>query len=196
MKRRVTESVFLAAAVGAAVGLGCAPRTRFDPSTGREDGGLRLLDVRHVAQSAEASCGPAALAMVLGYWGVEADAAAMTREVASGAKLEVTAGELRELARTRGLESRLVSMSVGGLLRSVGLGRPVIVARMVEGGGHFEVLVGYHEARRYLVIDDPAGGLYRVGLEDFMRAWSAPGVGRLAVIVAPVEKRAAGRAEP
>jgi len=170
---------------------GCGPRAAFnaDAAVARRDPALRLIALRHVAQTDEIGCGPAALAMVLGHWKTGPTAEDIVRGMGAtggGGGADVTAGEIRDYAKGLGLGARLVSWTTGALVRSVGLGRPVIVARTIDGEGHFEVVVGYHETRGYFVIDDPGRGLHRIGREAFERDWSAPGVGRLALIVAPV----------
>jgi len=194
MKAWSARRVLAAGACAAALALpgGCGPRTAFRPPAAGRDPALRLIRLRHVAQTDEIGCGPAALAMVAGHWKAGPSAADIVRGMGAGGGADVSAGELRDYAKGLGFEARLVSWTMGALVRSVGLGRPVIVARTVEGQGHFEVVVGYHETRGYLVIDDPAGGLYRIRREEFERDWSAPGVRRLALIVAPAARRSKG----
>ena len=161
---------------------GCDPRRAFDAAGAGDRSGVTLIEIGHVQQKGPADCGPAALAMVLRYWGIEGEATPT-----AGGRSGIRAGELRDFAADLGLEAQLVRSDLAGVLAAVEAGRPVIVARKVAGVGHFEVVFGFDPRSRYLVIDDPARGRYRIGYDDFLRDWDAPGVGRLALMVAPRE---------
>ncbi len=176
MKLRQWLCVLLMAAASA----GCDPRRAFEAPRAGGASAVRLIKIGHIRQKGPADCGPAALAMVLQYWGIEGDAS----PTASGRE-GIRAGDLRSFAADLGLETKLLKGDLAMVLAEIKAQRPVIVARKVAGFGHFEVVCGFDSEARYLVIDDPARGRYRIGYDDFLRDWDAPGVGRLALMIAP-----------
>jgi ABC-type bacteriocin/lantibiotic exporter with double-glycine peptidase domain len=132
-------------------------------------------NVPFVAQRTAHDCGPAALAMVLGYFRVPA-AAAEHPEFAGG---DVRAGTLRDVARAQGLEAFVVSGTFDDLFAQIGRGRPVLVGLakpMALTGGralaHYEVVVGISRSKRQILSLDPATGLRENTLEGFAREWA------------------------
>jgi ABC-type bacteriocin/lantibiotic exporter with double-glycine peptidase domain len=143
-----------------------------------DPGWVRVRGVPFVGQRTESDCGPAALAMVLRFWGV-------TGTLESGGA--ATAGELRDFARSRGLQAFLIKGDPNDVAEHIAHGRPLIVGLGKQYGrktlGHFEVLVGYHAQRRRFLTLDPASGWRENGAEGFAREWAA--AEQLLLIVLP-----------
>jgi ABC-type bacteriocin/lantibiotic exporter with double-glycine peptidase domain len=142
-------------------------------------------DVPFVAQQSDSDCGPAALAMVLAHFGVPASLAEV---VAADPPRDggVRAGDLRDLARAKGLSAFVVAGTFADLFEQLGQGRPVLVglAKPMTGGralAHYEVVVAIDHRDHRLLTLDPARGLSENSLEAFAREW-AP-TGRVTLIV-------------
>lgn len=143
-------------------------------------------DVPFVGQRTARDCGPAALAMVLGYFRAPA-ASAEHPEFAGG---DVRAGTLRDVARAQGLDAFVVSGTLDDLFAQVGHGRPVLVGLakpMALTGGralaHYEVVIGLNRSKRLILSLDPATGLRENTLEGFAREW-AP-TKQVAIVIFP-----------
>jgi ABC-type bacteriocin/lantibiotic exporter with double-glycine peptidase domain len=142
-------------------------------------------DVPFVAQRSDFDCGPAALAMVLGHFGLGttlADAVASNAARTGG----VRAGDLRDLARAKGLAAFVVAGTFADLFAELAQGRPVLVglAKPMTGGraiAHYEVVVAIGKRDRRLLTLDPAAGLRENSLQGFAQEW-AP-TGRVTLIV-------------
>ncbi len=207
MTRQAAFAAF--ALVGASGCASTAGHSRaFDPDQLDPTAGwLVATPVALVAQEGSKDCGAAALAMVVGRWGVQftLDEAVQALEATSaaapgagggagagaggggGSGGGVRLGDLRDLARSLGLKAFAISGERATLLHELGAGRPVIVGLHVPGGpgearSHYEVLVGAQPADGRFVTLDPASG-WRVrdwtGLDD---AWRPAGRPALVVL--------------
>lgn len=142
-------------------------------------------NVPFVHQQSDSDCGPAALAMVLGHFGVQAtlaDVVALDPPDSEG----VRAGALRDVARGKGLAAFVVPGTFEDLFTELGQGRPVLVglAKPMTGGravAHYEVVVAIDRRERQVLTLDPGRGLRQNSLEGFAREW-AP-TGRVAIVV-------------
>jgi hypothetical protein len=149
---------------------------------------LVVLDVPFVAQT-EATCGGAAAAMLLRYWGV-ADVQAEDFAPLIDARREgIPAGPLAEAIAARGLEVRVARAGPADLAAEIASGRPVL-ALVDSGGGrrHWVVVIAFAAGR--VLVNDPAAGPYRLWAESaFRRSWSA--TNGLALLAAPSQLRPA-----
>jgi ABC-type bacteriocin/lantibiotic exporter with double-glycine peptidase domain len=142
------------------------------------------LGVPYVPQEKD-TCGAAALAMVLGYWGSTTphdEIAAALREP----ELRGIRGErLAAFARDRGLFALAYEGDMAQLREYVAKGRPLIVAwRIGRGRFHDVVVVGLEEGA--LVVHDPAeGASRRVAARDFEERWAGAAHWTLLVMPAP-----------
>lgn len=164
------------------------------PDVDREPGWVLVRGVPFVHQESEADCGAAAMAMALSYWGQPATLAAIiaARPPHDGG---IAAGELRDLARARGLQAFLVPGTFVDLDTQLRRGRPVVVglAKPIAGNRalqHYEVVIGLNRAERRVLTWDPAQGLRENSLEGFAREWIP--AHQLALILFP---RTAARGE-
>ena len=142
-------------------------------------------DVGFVRQQSDSDCGPAALTMVLGHFGIRAtlaDVSALSPPDDDG----VRAGTLRDVARSRGLAAFVVPGTFADLFAELGHGRPVLVglAKPMTGGRaitHYEVVVAIDRKDRQILTLDPGRGARVNTLEGFAREWSS--TGRVAILM-------------
>jgi ABC-type bacteriocin/lantibiotic exporter with double-glycine peptidase domain len=153
----------------------------------RQEGWTRVPNVPVIRQESEHECGVAALAMILGRWGVAAPASAL-RSSLPRSDHGIQARALREAARDRGFHAYIVSASQADLVREVRAQRPVLVGLVQRYSGnkaltHYVVVVGLNEARRRVLMLDPGRGPREDDQASFDREWQD--AGRLALVVAP-----------
>jgi ABC-type bacteriocin/lantibiotic exporter with double-glycine peptidase domain len=177
----VSRAGLLIPAAALVVAAGCYTGSARDVSTSQrleaahDPSWLVVDDVPFVAQHADGDCGPAALAMVLGHFGVEVAPAEIAGREA-GSAVGVRAGTLRDVARAKGLEAFVVSGTFEDLFSQLERGRPVLVgvAKPIAAGearAHYEVVVGINRQARLIRSLDPARGLRENTLEGFAREW-------------------------
>ncbi len=140
------------------------------------------LDVPFVPQQGD-TCGPAALAMVLRYWGRAASHEELARELDARELKGVAGSRLAEAARSRGLTAVAYRGDAGQLRDFVGKGRPLVVAWDMGGGRFHNVVVVGFEGED-VVVHDPAQGASRtVKRAAFEERWA--GAGRWTLLVMP-----------
>jgi ABC-type bacteriocin/lantibiotic exporter with double-glycine peptidase domain len=144
--------------------------------------GATLLAVPYVPQRKD-TCGPAALAMVLRYWGRPV----LHDELAAALvdpELHGTAGSrLADVARDEGLRAVAFSGDLAALREAVARGRPPVVAWAMGGGRYHNVVVVGFEGESPVVHDPARGAARRVPLDRFETRWA--GAGRWTLLVAP-----------
>lgn len=141
-----------------------------------------VLDVPFVPQ-VEDTCGPAALAMVLRFWGRSASHDELAAELGARELRGVAGSRLAEAARSRGLTAVAHRGDLDQLRDYVGKGRPLVVAwDMGRGRFHNVVVVGFDGED--VVVHDPAQGAARtVERATFERRWA--GAGHWTLLVMP-----------
>src|SRR2546428_583613 len=134
------------------------------------------LDVPFVAQRKD-TCGAAALAMVLRYWGDDATHDDVARTLLTPELHGIAGSRLAEFARGRGMEAVAYKGDVANLRDFVGKGRPLIVAwDMGRGRYHDVVVIGFDDQRRTVVVHNPAEGASRaVKSGTFEKRWAGAG---------------------
>src|SRR6185312_5680762 len=150
---------------GAGLGAGCRPG----------------LDVR-----ARRPVRAAAVGRRLRPGGAGHGAAALRSAHHAGRAGGVRAGDLRDVAREKGLAAFVVAGTFGDLSEQLARGRPVLVglATPMTGGralAHYEVVVAIDRRDGRLLTLDPGRGLREDSLAGFAREW-AP-TGRVTLIV-------------
>jgi len=154
----------------------------------------RVEGVPPVRQIASEDCGAAALAMVLGYWGLPITREAVGAGTANPAAAAhgIRAAALRDFARQQGLQAFLVEGDFAELERELGRHRPILVGVMKRYGQriypHYEVVVGMSRRDQSVLTLDPAHGLRVNSREGFIAEWTA--AGRLTLIVFPSPRAA------
>jgi ABC-type bacteriocin/lantibiotic exporter with double-glycine peptidase domain len=152
-----------------------------DDSWNRVDG---VLPVRQIARE---DCGAAALAMVLGYWGLPIARDDISAAHPSAPERGIKAVALRDFARRQGLEAFVIQGDLADLDRELARHRPVLVGVMKRTSRrvypHYEVVVGISRGKQRILTLDPAHGLRVNSREGFAAEWAA--AGRLTLIVFP-----------
>lgn len=189
---RALPTLVLASLLGAACTVnaytGAARELR--PEAFRTEPGWLVVDgVPLLRQRGQHDCGPAALAMVLGYWHPELPAARFT----SAPTVERTsARELRSRAYALGLTAFVVEGTLEDIAFELRRKRPMIVGVVKPTAtgnvAHFEVVVGLHVASQRIATLDPGAGLRQNSLVDFLREWIP--TGRVLLVVLPRAPRA------
>jgi hypothetical protein len=159
------------------LGGGCARVTldevRADVARGH---GHLLTTVPFVAQEAY-HCGPAALAMVLRYWGAEADATEIGRALYLPSARGVLNLELEFHARRRGFRTEAFAGTLDRARDELRRGRPLIVFQDLGVSPvsipHFAVLVGYDDRAGVVVLHSGPTAYRVVGYAEFLRTWQA-----------------------
>ena len=142
------------------------------------------LDVPYVPQQKD-TCGAAALSMVLQYWGVAVSHDEVADELLQPELRGIAGSRLDDFASARGMTAVAHAGDIDHLRDHVARGRPLIVAwAMGRGRYHDVVVIGVDDARRRVVLHDPARGAARaIGLDTFRRRWE--GAGYWTLLVAP-----------
>jgi ABC-type bacteriocin/lantibiotic exporter with double-glycine peptidase domain len=161
--------------------IGCAPayqgsaRPFAKASLAREPGWVAVQDVPLLRQEHERDCGPAAVTMVLRFWGKPASAELVREQAHTPLDQGVQAGALRDVLRERGLLAYLIEGTVDDLERELTAGRPVVVglAKPYTNAiwGHYEVVAGLNRARGLVATVDPGRGWSVNTIEGFLREW-------------------------
>jgi ABC-type bacteriocin/lantibiotic exporter with double-glycine peptidase domain len=143
-----------------------------------------VLEVPYVPQQKD-TCGAAALAMVLQYWGVAVSHDEVAAQLLKPELHGIAGSDLAAFASARGLTAIAHAGDIDHLRAHVGKGRPLIVAWAMGRGRHHDVVViGFDDARGRVVVHDPARGPARhVDIETFRRRWR--GAGHWTLLVAP-----------
>ncbi len=146
-----------------------------------------VLPVPFVAQE-EDTCGAAALAMVLQFWGEPSSQDAIARELFQPELHGILGSRLADWAQKRGLTAVAYEGDMEQLRVYVDKGRPLIVAWKLKGGRfHNVVVVGFDDQRRQVLVNDPGEGPARgVALDVFEKRWA--GADHWTLLVLPKAK--------
>lgn len=158
----VTAIRILAAAAGAVLFSGCATlssdRVIGDIRSGAGAGSY-VEGVPFIRQE-PGQCGPAALAMLAQYWGVDADPADIAGEIYLPSVRGTLNVDLAAYAERFGFWVRSYQGDIGDLKGKLDAGVPVIVLARLPGlfrrPNHYFVVVGYEDRRRVLVVHSGA----------------------------------------
>ncbi len=124
----------------------CSP-FKSAPESLRQKEGVVWLEVPYVSQAQDNDCGPAALASVLKYHGVEVSLEKISDEIYISSIGRTLLPDMENFARSRGLETISGRGTAAQLKQAIDAGRPVIV--LMDTGstlarrGHYIVITGY-----------------------------------------------------
>lgn len=144
-------------------------------STARAAAPVELSEVPFYPQTAY-HCGPAALAMLLGWSGVSADPKRLAAELYIPDKHGTLQPEL--LARARGSNrlAYIIPARLSGLLRELESGHPVLVLQNLGLSWyplwHYAVVIGVQPASGNLVLRSGKERRHVVSVETFERTWA------------------------
>lgn len=162
-----------------------------------QPGWVRIDDVNLVRQKGIKDCGSAALSTVLEY--LQPNGPATLERAAIDAALReepgqgLSAGQLRDYARSQGFDAFVIKGALDDLKHEVDAGRPVIVGvhKPLSDGealAHYEVFVGYHPEREEVITLDPARGMRQFPIDGFMTEWESAGL--VTLVIMPRQGRA------
>lgn len=136
---------------------------------------LMVRQVGAVRQTSETTCGAAALASVLGYWGKPTTVAEIIVAHPPRPSRGIPAGDLRDFARKRGLSAFLIAGTQADLSSEIAGGRPVLVGLVKGQGrdsfGHYAVVVGMRRDGSRVLMMDPAKGWRDQQANAFLSEW-------------------------
>jgi predicted double-glycine peptidase len=189
-QRAARAAILTAIVVGLGVG-GCyrgTARTVSLEDIDREPGWTVVKGVPLVRQQEPHDCGAAALAMVLGRWGVEDAAPAIRTAVVASDDRGASARGLRQFARDKGLRAFLISGAQTDLEHELRAQRPVLVGLVQRYVGHkalshYEVVIGFNAMTHRVLLLDPGHGARVDDVAAFDQEWKD--AGRLTLVVAP-----------
>ena len=129
------------------------------------EGWYRATATPVVRQHQETDCGLAALAMVAGAWGRRWSVDDLSRQLSPSPR-GVKLGDLRDLARARGLDAYAIRGTTGDLATELSAGRPVVLGLLLpydrgHNASHYEVAVALRPDDGTVVTIDPASGQWR-----------------------------------
>jgi ABC-type bacteriocin/lantibiotic exporter with double-glycine peptidase domain len=170
---RAALLLLLAGLLGNGCGGASLDAVRADVTAGH---GHLISTVPFIAQEAY-QCGPAALAMVLRYWGAAADAEQIGRALYLPSARGVLNLELEFEARRRGFRAQAFEGTLERAKTELRRGRPLIVFQDLGRGPlsvpHFAVLVGYDDRAEVVVLHSGTTEYHLLPYAEFHRTWAA-----------------------
>lgn len=131
---------------------------------------VKLLNVKPCRQTS-GLCGPAALKMVLAYYGVRKSERELARLSGAVRTRGAEAPGLARAARRLGFKARIKDRAtLGDIKKFVDKGIPVIVDWFSGDDGHYSVVVGIRESTIYLQ-DPELGKVRKMDAKTFLRVW-------------------------
>jgi len=133
------------------------------------------------------TCGAAALAMVMGYWGREVPHREIAAALVESELQGIRGSRLADFARGRGMTAIAFAGDVQVLRDHLASGRP-LVAAIDAGRGrlHDVVVVGFDDERAEAIVHDPArGASRRIAAKDLDKRWAKSG--HWSLLVTPSE---------
>jgi predicted double-glycine peptidase len=132
-------------------------------------------------------CGPAALATVLGYWGIDASLEEIAADTFHPAVQATHVSDLVRFCTGRGVNARMYRGNLPDLKRRVADNVPMVVLQMSRwpaGSAHYRVVIGYDDDLQSLIVLDPdRPGVWRILYHEFTRLWRP--CGRCTLLVKP-----------
>jgi ABC-type bacteriocin/lantibiotic exporter with double-glycine peptidase domain len=178
--RGIAKAILGIALLGAA---GCSYRGEarpFDPQDlDQTPGWIAVRTVPVILQQEKTDCGAASLSMVLSHWNIGATLDEVVRQCTLVPERGIRAKDLRDYARSCGLQSYLIHGCWEDLGKEVGLDHPVIVGLVKSDGSnfvtHYEVVVAIHPELKSVVTLDPARGWSLNSMSGFCKEWEPAG---------------------
>jgi ABC-type bacteriocin/lantibiotic exporter with double-glycine peptidase domain len=170
---RAALAFLLAGLLGPGCGRTTLEAVRADVTAGR---GHLISTVPFIAQDAY-QCGPAALAMVLRYWGAAAEADEIGRALYLPSARGVLNLELEFQARRRGFRTEAFEGTLERVKAELRRDRPLIVFQDLGRGGvsvpHFAVLLGFDDQAEVVVLHSGTTPYHRLSYREFLRTWAS-----------------------
>ncbi len=136
---------------------------------------LRQLEVPFIGQQ-DYYCGPAALASIAQYRGVNIDQQAVAAMSFTPGRRGSLSVEMQAASRRLGLLPYPLEPSLSALLDELDAGNPVLVLQNLGLSWwpqwHYAVALGYDLAARQLVLHSGQHALYRINFDTFYATWA------------------------
>lgn len=138
-----------------------------------------------IVEQAPERCGPAALGMVLRYYGAPDSALARAASAYDPVLRGALITDLARAAELSGYDARVETAGADALVAALGTGTPPIVMYDVGFGPlskkHYAVLVGWDPERERYVLHDGRARPREMKAKDFLTRWAR--AGSLALLV-------------
>lgn len=138
-------------------------------------------------------CGPASIAMVLGYYGITVPVTTISQATKPSQASYMRVDAIAPYVGQYGLETVTVHGGrIDALQRMVALGVPTIVLQYFVQVGkvpHFRIVRGFDQPGQWLYLADPLVGYAKISYTDFETLWNTQG--RTFVAVYPPTMRRA-----
>lgn len=134
----------------------------------------RQLDVPFIAQQ-QFYCGPAALAEVAQYYGIDANQNELAKRLFIPGKKGSLAVEMQAASRRLGLLPYPLAKDFHALLREISSGNPVLVFQNLSFSWwpqwHYALAVGYDLDSEELILHSGSHAYYRMPFSTFIATW-------------------------
>jgi hypothetical protein len=139
----------------------------------RSEGQVLIPNVPFASQGADNTCGQAAMAMLLKYWGADIYYLKVAKE-GNPLNIATSRESILNYLHEKGLAAKAQTGDIRRLLAELHQARPVIA--LLDYGGltrqHYVVLVGYNPVTAEILIHDSLSDGYKpMPLKDFLKAW-------------------------
>jgi len=145
----------------------------------------KILEVPYIRQKIN-FCGPACLAMVMQYHGLEITQDDIGYEMCAhiwSPRLE----DLSNFARKKGFYAEIKECSMYELLTSVSEGNPVIVRQRrsyLNEAGHARLVIGYDTIEKRIIFHDPEiDKELDISFKLFRELWRLPGLSDMGLLI-------------
>ena len=119
-------------------------------------------------------CGPAALAMVLNYWGLNISQDEIAAEIYRPDKKLTYISDMVKYPQSLGFYSKAFTGSIDILKSYIIADIPVIVLQKfstIIPTGHYRVVIGFDDHEQLLYVLDPTVGEYAIPYNEFVELW-------------------------
>jgi predicted double-glycine peptidase len=132
---------------------------------------MKLLKVKPYEQKLSDMCGPAALKMVLDFFGLEKTERELIKACRASHKDGTEAENIVKAVEKYGMRGVIKNFAdFDDIKKHLSQSRPIIVNWFSKDDGHYSVVVGLD--RQNIFLQDPEiGGIRKMKRQDFFRIW-------------------------
>jgi predicted double-glycine peptidase len=153
---------------------GCAPRKTQKITCSNLTLSAKLLDVAPVYQTAF-SCGPAAVTMVLNYYGADLTLEEATAKLITPSLKGTLITDMKKFAKPYMPDTNIRKSNICDVISSVSRGNPVILflelGESIISSPHYIVAVGYDMKEQYLIFHNGYSEFRRASFRDINEKW-------------------------
>jgi Peptidase_C39 like family len=136
-------------------------------------------------------CGPATLASVLTYWGIQTDPRTLKKEIYLPKLKGILPLDLLLAAQARGFKAEIYRGSLDDLKSELKEGRPLValldLGVAIFPQGHYVVVTGYDDQRQGVYVHSSLEKDVFIPYEQFLQSWDK--TGRWTLLMTPSESR-------